>query len=417
MKGALRTELDDRLEGSFRGRFLLELFGNSLHFPLANIFLEFILEGPSRYLLDPNLYALLLAALVQAWWLSRWHYRGTPRPFWGNLIGPATYTVWEVAVEGAVFFSDPHHLAYWGFGFAIGVLQQCRERAGPGWHAPLLVAEDVVRTSIILVMYAILEFLQDGYRSLGEFVADPPHLFVALLIPLLGLVLGFSRLTAYRQQQILAATAGDLRRYSEWLLGPERLLQAVRDPNALGLRRVERTLLFMDIRGFTAWSESRSPEAVVALLNGYYNAAEPVWLRHPALKVKFTADEIMLVFRSSEGIENVARELLEAVWPQLEAEGLGVGIGVHAGPVVEGLLGTDSGRGYDVLGDVVNTAKRLCDAAGSGEILFSEHLPVAGERMTCREVRLKGLSAPLSVRVLQVAGEGSRSETVPATAL
>jgi class 3 adenylate cyclase len=163
-------------------------------------------------------------------------------------------------------------------------------------------------------------------------------------------------------------------------------------------------MLFMDIRGFTAWSEGQEPEQVVALMNGYYEAAEPVWRQYHAIKVKFTADEILLVFAAAAEAVAAARVLLAAVAPLLQGHGLSAGLGVHCGPVVEGIMGSSDRKGYDLLGDSVNTAKRLCDNALGGEILLSQavvdqltHGAVSGER---RSLLVKGKQQPLSVTVI-----------------
>ena len=91
------------------------------------------------------------------------------------------------------------------------------------------------------------------------------------------------------------------------------------------------------------------------------------------------------------------RERLSALAPC----GLMAGIGVHSGPVVEGLLGSAGLKGYDVIGDTVNTAKRIEGAAGGGEVLVSDPVRVAldpvtklGER---REVVAKGKEVPIAV--------------------
>jgi class 3 adenylate cyclase len=60
--------------------------------------------------------------------------------------------------------------------------------------------------------------------------------------------------------------------------------------------------------------------------------------------------------------------------PAFQKDGLGGGIGLHFGPLVEGLLGSAGVKFYDVIGDTVNTAKRIESAAESGEVLISEDM-------------------------------------------
>ncbi len=403
--------IESRLRGTPRGHFFREFFTNSAYFPLANIILELLLRDPGEYLWELDPYFILIAATMQAWLISRWHYLGTPRPFIGNLIGPLFYTLAEVSLEGAVFFDSYHHQAYWYFALAIGVVQQLRLSMPSQLAAPLILLENLLRTSIVLVMYAILEFMMDTYASLDVFLDSETHLFVTVTIPLVGLIIGFAHINAERYLALLKATALQLKEYSEWLLGKELLAQAVDDPSVLSLRRHERTILFMDIRGFTAWSESREPEQVVALMNAYYETALPVWRRHHAIKVKFTADEIMLVFVEPADAFAAATALHEVTDALLQEQGLRAGIGIHSGPVVEGMMGADGFKGYDLLGDSVNTAKRLCDSAGGGEILLSQpvmlHLTGDVPQMQKRQVALKGKATPLEVYSISRGGAGA----------
>lgn len=403
--------LEARLSGTRANHIGQEFFANSAHFPVANIFLELLLEGLPNYVTAPDPYILIAASLVQAYFLGSWQHANRPHPFLGNLIGPALYTVIEASIEGPAFFFRPHHLAYWGFSIAIGGMQRLRLSV-PGRAAEILILmENVVRASILLAMYWIFEALTDPqYRSPAGFLSDRSHVFVAVVIPLLGLIIGFANITATRYLATLRETAAQLRRYSEWLLGRDLLSQAVTDPGSLSLQRQVRAVLFMDIRGFTRWSEQQPPEKVVAMLNAYYEAAERVWVDSPAIKVKLSADEVMAVFPTAQLAARTVLAMAREVAAFLKPHGLACGIGLNSGPLVEGLLGSQSMKGYDVLGDSVNTAKRLCDIAAGGEILLSRPTcdalggqAVVGQE---RQVMVKGKNDPLIVYPL----EGMRGE-------
>lgn len=392
-----------RLTGSSRTRFLLELFGNSAQFPIANSLLELLQEGPSEYLRAPDLYTILFASVVQAWWLSRWQPTPNPRRFLGNLIGPAIYTLIEAFLEGAHFFESRNHFAYWCFALLIGALQTIGPRL-PDWAAAATrVGEDVVRALILLVMYGLFEVEDEPgkFYSLASFFADGSHQFVALATLLLGLSIGLSSLTARAYLEKLRETSARLKTYSEWLLGQQLLNRLMEDPASLSLRRQERAVLFMDIRGFTAWSEKSAPESVVQMLNRYYHAAETVLLGRGAIKFKFAADEVLAVFEGGGRAAAAAQALRAQMQPLLAEFGLAAGIGLHAGPLVEGLLGSMGMQFYDVIGDTVNTAKRIESAAAGGEVLLSEalrqQLDAAFACGTARDVSVKGKEAPLRV--------------------
>jgi adenylate cyclase len=396
--------LEARLTGSFASRMLLELFGNSAVFPIANVLLELLAAGSyASYLAEPDLYAIAFASLAQAYALTAWQHTARRHRIAGNLVGPAIYTAVETWVEGARFFMAPHHIAYWCFSLAIGLLQAGGSRVPPRVGAALVLAENVVRSSILFFMYAIYELRADAPAAFspGAFFADRSHVFIALAVLLLGLSAGLANLTSERYLALVRQTSAQLKLYSEWLLGRELLNQAFVDPSALALTRRERAVLFMDVRGFTRWSEAQPPEAVVDLLDRYYRAAESALARHATVKVKLSADEVMAVFGSARQAVAAALELRRDTAQLLSGFGLGAGIGIHVGPLVEGLLGSAGVKFYDVIGDSVNTAKRIESAAAAGEVLVSQACRDAlGPELAVgprREISAKGKDAPVPV--------------------
>ncbi len=147
------------------------------------------------------------------------------------------------------------------------------------------------------------------------------------------------------------------------------------DVRSAGERR-HLTVLFSDIRGFTAFAETVAPEAVVSMLNAFLQAqAEVVEKWHGDID-KFVGDELMAVFHGPDAARNAVRcavELLEAV-EHLRKDGhenLGVGVGVCTGDVVYGPIGSQKRMDFTVIGDVVNTGARLCSAAAGGQVIVA----------------------------------------------
>ena len=98
---SIQTSLENQINGSFSSRFLLELFRNSGYFAIVNILLEFLMKGSFNYLKEPDMYAIIIAVLVQAYFLSQWSLTESRHRFLGNLIAPAIYTSIELLLEGA----------------------------------------------------------------------------------------------------------------------------------------------------------------------------------------------------------------------------------------------------------------------------------------------------------------------------
>jgi adenylate cyclase len=143
------------------------------------------------------------------------------------------------------------------------------------------------------------------------------------------------------------------------------------DRGGIDTARREVTLLFSDIRGFTTLSETRSPEEVIALLNRYFSLQVDVVFRHNGSLDKFIGDCIMAIWGAPLDDPEHAKhavacaldmvDTLVAFRRALGAEdsGFDVGIGVHSGPAVVGLMGSQKRLEYTAIGDTVNLASRI----------------------------------------------------------
>jgi adenylate cyclase len=134
------------------------------------------------------------------------------------------------------------------------------------------------------------------------------------------------------------------------------------------------TVLFSDIRGFTAYSENVDPEEVVAMLNRLLQAQAEVVTKHGGDIDKFVGDELMAVFQGEDACERAvlcAAEMIQAVHDVRKTE-LSVGVGISTGDVVYGAIGHEKRMDFTVIGDVVNTGARLCSAASGDEVVVTE---------------------------------------------
>ena len=141
---------------------------------------------------------------------------------------------------------------------------------------------------------------------------------------------------------------------------------------ALGGETREVTVLFCDIRSFTAMSEKMEASEVVQLLNKYFTALGKCIAAHHGIINKYIGDAIMAIFGAPVKSENSARDAFLAALDMRKAlvevnedfkkEGfpeVHFGIGIHTGPVFAGTIGAENRMEYTVIGDTVNTASRL----------------------------------------------------------
>lgn len=166
------------------------------------------------------------------------------------------------------------------------------------------------------------------------------------------------------------------------------------------------TLLFSDIRGFTAYAESRPPKQVIEKLNRLLELQAETVDRWGGDIDKFVGDQLMALFDSPSAAVGCAWELMQAVEraAQGDEQGLRVGVGLNTGEVLAGHIGSAKRREYAVIGDTVNVAARLCAVAPPGTILLSSsthdlvHDDVDGELLPDQKV--KGRRGTLDVYAL-----------------
>ncbi|MCB1210704.1 MAG: adenylate/guanylate cyclase domain-containing protein, partial [Verrucomicrobiales bacterium] len=149
----------------------------------------------------------------------------------------------------------------------------------------------------------------------------------------------------------------------------------------LGGEAREVSILFCDIRGYTAMTVGRDPAEVIAILNQHMGALTQVVYRWHGVITQFAGDAVMVVFGAPTARGNDAENAVRCAWEMLAAREslnrdsplpLGIGIGVASGPVVAGCIGAENRADYTVVGERVNLAARLCSVAGAGEVVVDE---------------------------------------------
>lgn len=185
---------------------------------------------------------------------------------------------------------------------------------------------------------------------------------------------------------------------------------------ALGGTNREVSVLFSDIRGFTALSERLGPRETVAMLNDYFTDMVDIVFAHNGILDKYIGDMIMAVFGSVRSSRNDAenavtvgsrmmmalRELNARRTPAGHAP-IAIGIGISTGGVVAGSIGSPKRLEYTVIGDRVNLAERLQNANkyyGSDVLVCETTVARLGRPVRLREldlIRVRGRQAPVSI--------------------
>ncbi len=174
---------------------------------------------------------------------------------------------------------------------------------------------------------------------------------------------------------------------------PYVVKQLLENPDSFKLGGINQTItvLFADIRGFTAFSEREKPEKVVGLLNHYFSAMSEIIFAHGGTLDKYIGDGLMAIFGAPNATPEDAKNALKtavtmqkrliSLNKELEAakfSRISVGIGLHTGEATIGYIGSDQRSEYTAIGDMVNVASRLEKNARGGQILISEATAAAG---------------------------------------
>jgi len=188
-------------------------------------------------------------------------------------------------------------------------------------------------------------------------------------------------------------------------------------------KRIDGSVIFADIVGFTQIAEEIRPEEIVSILNKYFSLITRACELNHGMVDKYLGDGIMLVFGAPQPDENhrfhaiscalLMQRLVDHENVQREQHGLfpiKFKIGINSGLMLAGNMGSRERMEYTVVGDTVNLASRLCSISNSGQIVISKNLyqhPNVEERVIAGEyqsIHLRGIREPVSSYIVEALG-------------
>ena len=192
--------------------------------------------------------------------------------------------------------------------------------------------------------------------------------------------------------------------------------QLLDDDQKLNLGGEERdvTVLFSDIRGFTAMSEKMKPKEVVSTLNSYFSEMIDIIFKFDGTLDKIVGDELMVVFGAPIARDDDAERAVQTAIGMVESlkkfndkrvkKGkvpINAGIGINKGKVISGNIGSKDQMDYTVIGDTVNLGARLCSFAGPLKIIVSKSVKdEIGDNSKTRKlepIKVKGKRKPVEI--------------------
>ena len=189
----------------------------------------------------------------------------------------------------------------------------------------------------------------------------------------------------------------------------------------LKTHRREVTVVFLDLRGFTAFAETSEPEEVMGVLREYHAEMGKLVLDHEGTLERFTGDGMMIFFNDPVPVPNPAERAIQMALAMRDRVGdliikwrkrghnLGLGVGIAQGYATIGAIGFEGRWDYGAIGTVTNLAARLCGEAKPGQILISQRLLSTVDELVevepVGELTLKGFHRPITAHnVLRLKG-------------
>jgi class 3 adenylate cyclase len=308
-----------------------------------------------------------------------------------------------------------------------------------GYEVCRKIREDAATAVLPVVMVTALDPAQERVKGIeagaDDFLSKPIHQAELLarvrsLLRVKTLWDQLAELNRTLESRVAEQVAqlerlGRLKRFFSPQLAEAIVQGGADDP--LQSHRREITVVFLDLRGFTAFAETAEPEEVMGVLREYHAAMGRLILEHEGTLERFTGDGMMIFFNDPTPVPNPAERAVRMAlamrqrvdelargWKKLGYQ-LDFGVGIAQGYATIGAIGFEGRWDYGAIGNVTNLAARLCGEAQPGQVLVSRRfygtLEELIEAEPAGELSLKGFSRP--VTAFNVTGLKRTSASTP----
>lgn len=219
-------------------------------------------------------------------------------------------------------------------------------------------------------------------------IIDTPPVFISVI-----LLVGVSQISAYIKER---EEKKRIREIFQMYLAPEVVENLLGHPEYWNLKgeELEVTIMFVDISGFTEFTQKHRTEEVVEFLNRYFSLVTDIIFKHRGTLDKFIGDAVMAIYGAPIRYDEHPLESIQSAVEIMEMarkNNIKVKIGINTGNVIIGNIGTERRVQYTVIGDVVNMAEYMESIANPDEILIGERTyNLLRDRLEVEELILTG---------------------------
>lgn len=335
---------------------------------------------------------------------------------WDLIIAFANFLpLWTLALTTFLYFRDdfdsfvPFLLVYTLYTINSTIEELILKGSGSVYKGLVFLGSQAVKLILIISTFAYLsekfpdsiEFLvpTQGY----SFNAAPAQFYLILNTAVFIISLFTIIIILFYRIESLSGVGYKLKAITNWSLEDDIVEKKLLKDKMI-LKEQTRIVLFGDIRGFTKFTDEHGTKEVIKVLKGLYKIAEKVIDKHGGFKPEFIADEFITFFKDADSAVACVFELKEETNSYLKKFKLSLGLGMHKGKLLEGIVGGKHSKKYTVIGDTVNIAARLQSNAKGNQILISEEIIKCSNGLECEEVNgivMKGVSPEFKVYELK----------------
>jgi len=362
----MNNNTDNLIKESASFKFFKEFSTNTafLFFPLIS---EIIIDWVYK-IITPLHFGLIFFLFLQTYLIINIKNKTFYKIFLLNLLAPWFYLTIEFFELGMNFFDEWLYIFYSIFiifNALLNWLVYFFSWKNKNNIIPIIKMWDIILKICLLPIFYFLLNVESWFTAwlYSFYLWDHDHLNLFLFITFvyLSLIFWISVYIEEKRKNVFNNLLSILHKYSSWIVDSKDIINSLEKGAVdMSCKKTYKSVIFMDIRWFTSWSENNKPEQVTEMLNWFYRVAEELIKKYKTWAInKYVADEIVFVFDDLDDAIDFSLELKDLEIKYLDKFWLKIGFWINAWVLIFWWIWGDTKKEQTVIWDVVNVAARL----------------------------------------------------------